>query len=210
MRVYCITFPNGKRYVGVESTKGQRKSSHKKARSNQVVHSAIRKYGWDNCQWEYLTDDLPDEQAFLQERSYIQQWNLRNRDFGYNKSEGGESGSKGCHWTDEMKQRLSNTTKGRPGKTLTEEAKRKIKEANSKKVRSDNFKQRVSEFHTGRKNSQETRQRMSEAAKKRPKRVTSEETKEKLRIASKRAMLKRLGRLDELDNQKTDINITED
>lgn len=59
MNVYCIYFPNGKRYVEVESNEGKRISFHAggygmKLKCPQVVSHAIKKHGWERCRWRYL------------------------------------------------------------------------------------------------------------------------------------------------------------
>ena len=57
MIIYCIMFPNGKRYVGkTECSLDKRMREHKHRSKYQTtrLYSAIRKYGWDNLDWIIL------------------------------------------------------------------------------------------------------------------------------------------------------------
>ena len=61
--VYCATFPNDKKYVGITRRKLRyRIREHKKHSddgSNTLFHKAIRKYGFDNVCWNILKDFDP-------------------------------------------------------------------------------------------------------------------------------------------------------
>lgn len=96
--VYCLYFPNGKRYVGVESRKGRRIADHSRMASirdkgeahAQVVHLAIRKHGWENVKWRYLATSCTLQEAWDLERAFIRLFRARDTQWGYNRSEGGE------------------------------------------------------------------------------------------------------------------------
>ncbi len=144
MNVYCITFPNGKRYVGVEGKTNSRKWKHSRSeyhtKNNSLVAKAIRKYGWLNCKFTYLLFDCPPELCYQMESEIIKEFNLQSYLFGYNQSSGGECGFSGVKMADEHRRKIGNAHRGkivRPetiekmrlantGKTLSEETKNKI------------------------------------------------------------------------------------
>ncbi len=85
----CLS--NGKRYVGITS-----KTMEERARANGTGYSrspvfwpAIQKYGWENFSHEVLAEGLSREEASEMEKSLIKQYNLTNRENGYNIAEGG-------------------------------------------------------------------------------------------------------------------------
>lgn len=96
MNVYCLYFPNGKRYVGVESQTGKRIRDHERMASlsrkdrPQVVHLAIRKHGWENVRWRYLATNCSRQEAAQLERFFIRTMRLREDEWGYNRTDGGE------------------------------------------------------------------------------------------------------------------------
>jgi group I intron endonuclease len=99
MIVYKITNKiNGKVYIGkTKSNLNSRIACHKHEakgyRTNQAIHKAIRKYGWENFTIEVVEDGI-ESLDFLnkQEMFYIQQYNSTNRNFGYNLTTGGDGG----------------------------------------------------------------------------------------------------------------------
>lgn len=115
MNVYCITFPNGKKYIGVETTTGKRKSIHKRATGGQLVHRAINKYGWENCQFDYLYMNITPEEAWNIEINLIKELDLTNREFGYNISTGGRTSAIGVKQTEEHKKRISEALMNHDG-----------------------------------------------------------------------------------------------
>lgn len=146
MNVYCITFPNKKRYVGIEGKTGQRKWAHSNSENNTnrktLVARAIRKYGWINCKFEYIVMDRPPEECYELEKKLIAEWGLQNIEKGYNQSSGGEKGFSGVKMTQEHKDKIINAITGlkrsektkelmsiiNTGKKLTQEHKDKITE----------------------------------------------------------------------------------
>lgn len=98
MNVYCIYLPNGKRYVGIETRRGERIRNHRcgtslrhKTRAPQVVDIAIRKHDWGNCQWRYLATNCTKPDAIALEKFFIRHHDLQNRDVGYNRTAGGDA-----------------------------------------------------------------------------------------------------------------------
>jgi group I intron endonuclease len=116
---------NGKNYIGFDSKWPKRKYEHHYnstvGSSNQVFYNAIRKYGWDNFEWNiiYQSHDAEHtltvmENHFINEyRSYIHFENSN----GYNMTLGGE-GTVGHIHTLETRNNISNAllgkTKGKP------------------------------------------------------------------------------------------------
>jgi group I intron endonuclease len=147
--VYCLTFPHGKRYVGMSVRKNgkgieRRWCIYKNVKTCKTgignkLRRALVKYGVDNVKFEVvlLTNDYDRAQRL--EKQLIALWGLRNMNFGYNHLEGG----------------LINYIRG---KTLTN---RKI----STYVYSPETCEKRRLFRLGRKESEEVRRNMSLAQK---------------------------------------------
>jgi group I intron endonuclease len=105
MNVYCITFPNGKKYVGVETNTGKRIYSHSKCyHKDMLVTKAIKKHGWKNCKVKYMVWNCKPETCYHIERKLIKVWNLQNPQFGYNISSGGEKTAAGVKQSKETRE----------------------------------------------------------------------------------------------------------
>lgn len=95
---YCVykhTTPNRKIYVGITGQKPE--DRWKKGfgyKNNSHFFRAIQKYGWDNIKHEILLDGLTHNQAKSFEQMYIALYQSNNREFGYNKTSGGEENAK--------------------------------------------------------------------------------------------------------------------
>lgn len=99
-KVYCHTFPNGKKYVGItgqspELRWGTQGSNYR----GQKVYQAIKKYGWDNVSHTILKENLTEEQACYYEQLYIKSLDSHISKNGYNCSWGGEGSTKYSHET---------------------------------------------------------------------------------------------------------------
>jgi len=89
-KVYCLTFPNGKRYIGVtNSDMGLRLKQHKKAKT--VAGRAVRKYGIDNISTSIVMDGMDRDSAHRLEIGLIALLRTQDSDLGYNISDGGGS-----------------------------------------------------------------------------------------------------------------------
>jgi group I intron endonuclease len=105
MNVYCIYFPNGKRYIGVESQNGKRIWAHAhmislNSSNPQPVHLAIRKHGWRSCHWRYLATNCSKRDAWDLEKFFIRVFRLQEKEFGYNVTGGGDTGPLGLKQSD--------------------------------------------------------------------------------------------------------------
>ena len=90
---------NGHIYIGQSINLEQRKCNHKNAAFNENAcdyncqfHQAIRKYGWDNFDYEVIAEITPEEysQSLLNEleKFFIKYYNSFEN--GYNATEGGD------------------------------------------------------------------------------------------------------------------------
>lgn len=117
-KVYLITNTvNGKQYVGI-TCRGYRTrflehihdSNYNK--DNQILHSAIRKYGPDKFIVELLESNIPDELADSKEKEYISKYKTYYAvGQGYNMTEGG-GGVVGYKHSEESKLKISESLKG--------------------------------------------------------------------------------------------------
>lgn len=114
--VYMHTTPSGKKYIGIT-----RKVPEKRwlggygYRQNHHFYSAIQKYGWDNISHDILADGLSKEEACLLEKKFIKALKSNDKQYGYNKSVGGENPAEGAHWklSEETRKRQSEAQRGR-------------------------------------------------------------------------------------------------
>lgn len=154
--VYCyINKINNKRYFGITS-----RSLEERAGANGInykscvkFYNAILKYGFDNFDRIELYKNIDENNAKSIERSLIYQYKTTDNNYGYNITEGGE-GRRVAH-SDETKQKISNSLKGKP---LSEETKRKLSiilKGKKHKKFSDEARKHISEALKGRKLSKE-------------------------------------------------------
>ena len=113
MKVYQITFPHGKIYIGVEKNYRQRWGAHKRAESGQLVDNKIKKYGWKNCKFEYVFEGTPEE-CWGKEQELIKFWGLKDYAKGYNLTDGGENNT-GCIWSEEKKKKMERVNERKMG-----------------------------------------------------------------------------------------------
>ena len=111
--VYCHTNKfNNKKYVGITSKSvNARWKNGKGYKTSPHFNSAIKKYGWDNFKHEILLSNLTREEAEQKEKEYISKWNLTDKNFGYNLTEGGE-GTSGYKVSEKAKRKMSERMKG--------------------------------------------------------------------------------------------------
>ena len=161
--VYKITNQiNNKSYIGIsihEPEKG-RIRDHLSGHGNLIISRAVKKYGSEVFTYEILKSNifpelLPDfEIAYIKKHKTIVP-------LGYNLTLGGE-GTLGFKHSDESKQKMSESHKGRPapnkGKKHSEEARRKMSEANKGRTPPNK----------GKKHSEETKRKIGEANKGKP------------------------------------------
>jgi group I intron endonuclease len=91
--IYKVTNKiNGKIYIGFDSNWPTRKYQHKsRSKKNKTykLYQAIRKYGWDNFDWEIIYQSFDALHTLkVMEPHFIKEYNSFN--FGYNMTEGGD------------------------------------------------------------------------------------------------------------------------
>ena len=140
--IYMIqNLVNGKIYIGqsvdIESRWGKHKSELRgNYHDNKHLQSAWNKYGESNFEFTIMRE-CGESQLDTMEIDYIAKLNTYDRDFGYNKTYGGE----GCRPTEETKKKRSESLKGR---TFSEETKEKMSEAHKGRTFSDEHKIKLS------------------------------------------------------------------
>ena len=92
--VYCHTFPNGKRYVGISSDCENRWKNGKGYETQPKMDRAIQKYGWENIKHDIVLSGLSKEQANELEKYLISELNTIQN--GYNVTIGGDTVN-GCY-----------------------------------------------------------------------------------------------------------------
>lgn len=146
--IYVHTFPNSKKYVGATSQPLNRRWRGGKGYEGQPVYDAILKYGWDNIKHEILFTGLTKGEAEQKEMELINTLGTNRPKKGYNIENGGSrsnlneytkdklskamrgklEGEKhwnyGNRWSDEVKQKMSNSHKGMK---MSEGAKQKLR-----------------------------------------------------------------------------------
>lgn len=157
--VYMHTCPNGKKYIGITGQTPERRWQKGKGYaygSNDYFYNAIKKYGWENISHEIIFKNLTKEEAEKKEKELIKKHNTTNRNFGYNRENGGSSFGK---HSEEYKLKMSNMQKEiwenspdrklamsklRKGTHLSDETKEKLRKANlGKKYSEEVIKKRV-------------------------------------------------------------------
>lgn len=87
-RATCNT--NGKQYIGKTFGALQdRMYAHKICNDNCLFHKAIRKYGWDDFEWDVLYKSEDEASLYQKEKLYIKLYNSY-LPFGYNMTTGGD------------------------------------------------------------------------------------------------------------------------
>ena len=163
--IYKYTSPSGKSYIGQTINPERRIIEHRIMKGDTIFHRAIKKYGFENFQYEILvTVDLEDEQELKQKLDFFEKFYIRKLhtfgENGYNMTAGGE-GLLGHTVSEETKQKISESLKGNvpwnKGKTnvLSEKAKQKMREAKKGFV----------PWNKGKTTSEEQKKKLSEARK---------------------------------------------
>lgn len=144
--VYKITnITNGKIYIGITNQgSGARYRHHwyeSRIGESSALHRAMAKYGEENFTLEII--DFADTYDELKEKEkfYIKQFDSKNRDKGYNLTDGGD---------------------GTFGKMHSEETKEKIRQKAIGRKASEETKQKMSEMRKGRPVSELTKQKTAE------------------------------------------------
>lgn len=146
-KIYLLTNNiNKKIYVGqtwsenVEDRMGREGRGYS---NSPYIFNAINKYGAENFTYQILTTCEDQETADILEDEYINLYDSRNHDIGYNIKQGGSAGKH----SEETKRKISeNVPRYWLGKHLSEESKKKISEKNTGRKHTEEWKKQTSEF----------------------------------------------------------------
>jgi group I intron endonuclease len=174
--MFCIykakNLLNNKIYIGFATSFIKRKSQHKtqalKGKCDFAFHKAIRKYGWDNFEWEIIFESWDKEYCSeIMEPYFIKEYNsFGNTGYNMTKGGGGAKGVKRSPLTKEQKQLISERTKegisnmSDNDKERLSDMKRNISEETRKKM--SNAKKGIESSFKNKKHSKETKDKMSE------------------------------------------------
>lgn len=160
-KVYMHKCKNNKVYIGITIKDPKiRWKNGKGYMNNDHFYKAIQKYGWDNIEHIVLFENLTKEEAEQKEIELIAKYNSTNREFGYNRENGGMHRGKTTY---EIRKKISE---GNKGKKHTEEARKKMsiaKKGKKKKPFSDIHREHLRLAHIGKHHSKEHLIKMSKA-----------------------------------------------
>lgn len=176
--IYEIYFPiNGKRYVGQTTNLEVRKNKYKNynCKRQRRIYAALIKHGWENTIFSVLYECHSLAEMNLLEEMTICEYDLLNREKGYNIEAGGQRRivsqetreklralSTGRKHSDETKEKLRQMNLG---KKLSEEHCRKMLEARKGYKHSEESKKKIGEAGKGRIKSDEERAKLSKSLK---------------------------------------------
>ena len=181
---------NGKRYVGV-TTASKPEYRWKEGNGyqyNKHFYSAILKHGWNNFQheaWELTCES----EMYYAEKYLIAYYHTTESEFGYNHSSGGEKSASGCIRSEEAKKRISEANKK---SHRDPEFRKRQSEAIKKKWTDPEYREKLSEIRKSishKPHSEEVREKISKALKGK---IVSEETKMRMSEAHKGKPLPRI------------------
>lgn len=164
---------NGKIYIGKHLAT---KFSLSYKGSGAILKQAFKKYGKENFKCELIAEATTEEELNNLEAYWINYFNSRDPEIGYNIVEGG-LGTSGYHHSEEAKQKMSEA---KSGKALTEDWKTKIAEAGKCRTHSPETKQKISNSNKGKKRSEEAKANMRKGHQEHPT-VFTDEYKAKLK-----------------------------
>lgn len=85
--IYCLTFPNEKKYIGQTKRPIQKRCQPSLYQNNKEMYKDILYYNWENVKIEILEDKISSrEEAIEKEAFYISLFDSTNKEKGYNKS----------------------------------------------------------------------------------------------------------------------------
>ena len=170
--IYKTTCPvNGKIYIG----KHEGSEDDGYIGSGKMFQRALRKYGKENFKREILRYCNTLHELRIWEHVYIKKYHSQDPRIGYNIASGDVNSSEyNPAKLPEVREKMSKKKKGKissfRGKTLSDEAKRKISEKNKGRIMSDDFREKVREigkkrggFMNGRHHTDEAKRKISEA-----------------------------------------------
>ena len=153
---------NSKVYIGKAVDVKRRYSSHLyyvKSGKGWTIHDAIRKYGIENFEFSSICSAISSEELSNLERDIISQYDSFEN--GYNETLGGD-GVSGRTLSEEAKKRIGDANRGRVKSAETCE---KHRQANLGKVLSEDHRLKLLAANMGTPRSEETKRKISEGNK---------------------------------------------
>ena len=169
-KVYMHTTPNNKKYIGITRNTINTRWQNGNGYHTQIFFNAIQKYGWDNIKHEVLFENLTKEEAEQKEIELISLYKSNQSEYGYNIANGGNAKGRVSQHTREImskkykgvnnpffakkhsdKTREILSQKSRLRKH-TDEEKKKIGEANKRRIISQQTREKISKFKLSDKN----------------------------------------------------------
>ena len=96
--IYKINFPNGKSYIGKAVDIKRRISEHNYDKRQPVLYKAITKYFNNNIQEFEILEIVPEREKLSErEKYYIKIYQTRDKNKGYNCTEGGDGAALGIN-----------------------------------------------------------------------------------------------------------------
>jgi hypothetical protein len=182
--LYCLNFPNGKKYVGITINPTGRLNRHRFVAAHgikSVVCAAIRKYGLPQMQILCIGNE---DYILALEIKAIAHFQTRNRALGYNVSLGGTHSP----MPDEVRAKIAASQRG---KAVSMETRAKLSAARKGRLHSSEWSAKIGAAHKGKLVSSETRARMTASHLARHKtRPVSAETRAKLSAAWNRRRIR--------------------
>lgn len=152
MKIYSIYKStnkiSGKVYIGFDSNWPSRKKAHKLGykKSKFKFHNAIKKYGWENFEWDIIYQSTDGNHCLNEmESHFINEYNSYKK--GYNSTLGGE-GALGLKrfFSEETRKKMSDS---HLGKTVNANTKNKISNTLKGRVLSSETKNKMSRWQKG-------------------------------------------------------------
>ena len=142
--IYCHIVPNDKKYYGYTSQKPEHRwgKNGRGYKNNIDFYNDIIFYGWDSIEHIVIAKGLTKDEAEWLEEELIKTNRTYDSEYGYNKFIG-------IKWTDEQKEVLSETHKG---KVLSKETRKKLSEAHKGHIVSDETRKKMSISRSGENN----------------------------------------------------------
>ena len=102
-------------YIGITTQKPHRRwgKDGNGYKQNRYFYNAIQKYGWDNFEHIIMFENLKPKDAYKKEQDLIALYKSNTKEYGYNRSIGGEFGSLGSTMSEEAKKKLSILNTGK-------------------------------------------------------------------------------------------------
>ena len=205
--VYAIrNILNNKVYIGSSAVSLPRRIlQHKRAlrrgdHKNNHLQSAWNKYGEKSFRFEILVVCCKEE-CLTNEQKFITKYKSFNRLFGYNRRPTAEN-QLGLKHKEETKSKLSDISKSY-WKNLSKEEMEKARKVRKGRKLSAEARAKIASAGTGRKHTEATLQKMRESQVSQRERKTSEEFRDKLRIAWIRRKSKEPSEKERLGHKKT-------